>query len=57
MPYVSSSRVVVLACDGDESNSDNQSVLNVSGALPQGSETVDLNPADFSLNIDNPTGR
>jgi hypothetical protein len=46
--------VGLAACDGDESNSDNKSNSSVSGALPQGSEKVDLNPADFSLTIDNP---
>jgi hypothetical protein len=41
-----------LAACGDESNGKSES--SVSGALPQGSEKVDLNPADFSLDIDNP---
>ena len=37
------------ACGGDS-----KSKPSASAALPQGSEKVDLDPADFSLNIDNP---
>jgi hypothetical protein len=40
---------VPAAC-GDDGGSDS----DVSAGLPQGSETVDLKPADFSLEIDNP---
>jgi hypothetical protein len=40
------------ACGDDESKSNDSS--SVSEGLPQGSEPVDLNPADFSLEIDNP---
>ena len=40
------------ACGAGEG--DSQSEASASKALPQGSEKVDLKPADFSINIDNP---
>ncbi len=46
--------LVLPACGGDENSNDSTSDASVSDGLPQGSEKVDLNPADFSLNIDNP---
>ena len=41
--------LAVSACGGDGSNGDGSSA-----ALPQGSEPVDLDPADFTTRIDNP---
>ena len=41
--------LAVSACGGDGSNDDGSSA-----ALPQGSEPVDLDPADFTTRIDNP---
>jgi hypothetical protein len=43
--------LALAACGGE---SDSKSSSSVSGALPQGSEKVDLKAADFSLKIDNP---
>ena len=43
---------LALAACGSES--DGTSKSSATGALPQGSEKVDLKPADFSLEIDNP---
>jgi len=43
---------LALAACGSESEGKSRS--SASGALPQGSEKVDLKPADFSLDIDNP---
>ena len=40
------------ACGSGEG--DSRSASSGRGALPQGSEKVDLKPADFSINIDNP---
>jgi hypothetical protein len=42
----------VAACGGDGSGRGDESAPGAS--LPQGSEPVDLNPADFSIQIDNP---
>jgi hypothetical protein len=42
--------VAVAACGSDENGGGGDS----SSGLPQGSETVELNPADFSTEIDNP---
>jgi hypothetical protein len=41
--------LALTACGNDESGEP-----NAPEGLPQGSETVDLNPADFSVEIDNP---
>ena len=43
-----------LAACGDGDNSKNGNSSSASDGLPQGSEPVDLNPADFSIEIDNP---
>jgi hypothetical protein len=42
--------LAVAACGGDDGNGNGKSGSD----LPQGSEKVDLNPADFTTNIDNP---
>src|SRR5918996_5946102 len=53
--------VVVAACGGGDNGEDAARAANVSGTtaslesgLPQGSEPVNLDPADFTTNIDNP---
>jgi hypothetical protein len=43
--------LVLTGCGGDDNGRSNSSV---SEGLPQGSEPVDLKPADFSVEIDNP---
>ena len=43
---------LVLAACG--SGSDSKSDSSANGGLPQGSEKVDLEPADFSIDIDHP---
>ena len=45
---------LVLSACGDENNSNGTNSSNVSEGLPQGSEPVELDPADFSTEIDNP---
>jgi hypothetical protein len=45
--------LALAACGGD-GQSNGKSNSSVSEGLPQGSERVDLKPADFSINIDNP---
>jgi predicted small secreted protein len=44
--------MLVAACGGDGSGGGEESAPSAS--FPQGSESVDLNPADFSVEIDNP---
>jgi hypothetical protein len=54
---VLASTFAVAACGGDgESSNSNGSTEPASATttLPQGSEPVDLNPADFTIDIDNP---
>ncbi len=43
--------IALAACGGDESTSVSE---DVSAGLPQGSEPVDLDPAEFTTEIDNP---
>jgi hypothetical protein len=42
------------ACGGDTTESKNHGASSSSGRLPQGSERVKLDPADFTTRIDNP---
>jgi hypothetical protein len=47
--------LLVAACNGgDDSGSGSVGTSSAASALPQGSEPVDLNPADFTTQIDNP---
>src|SRR5215218_10947017 len=42
------------ACGADTTESKNHGASSISGRLPQGSERVKLDPADFTTRIDNP---
>jgi hypothetical protein len=46
--------VALPACGNGNDSSKSGNDSNVSAGLPQGSEPADLNPADFSIDIDNP---
>jgi hypothetical protein len=46
LPLIAAAVLLLTACDGGSSSS--------SSDLPQGSETVELDPADFTTEIDNP---
>jgi hypothetical protein len=46
--------LLLAACGGDNGNDNGDEATAASTALPQGSEPVNLDPADFSTEIDNP---
>jgi len=46
--------LALTACGADDKSKDNAASASASAALPQGSESVDLKPADFTTEIDNP---